>query len=64
MILFDKLELIAIIEGKQYKIVIDGLYNNSASCEKCALYKLPVCEKYACSSSQHDLNFHYEEIPK
>lgn len=64
MITFLELDLITVIEGKPYKIVIDGSSINSAGCTKCALCNLPVCRKYACSSPQHDLSYHYEEISK
>lgn len=63
MIKFNELEIIAVIEGKPYKIIIDGNFSYDAGCYKCALHNLPVCKKYACSSSQHDLSYHYEEIP-
>ena len=64
MIQFEDLDLIAVVEGKPYKIVIDGDFYNFGDCPKCALNELPACDKYACLSSQHDLSFHYEEIPK
>lgn len=64
MITIDELDLRTIIEGKQYKIVIDGPFESPAYCEKCALSGLMICSDYACSSAKHDLDYHYEEIPK
>ena len=63
MIQFEDLDLIAVIEGKQYNIVIDGPFESPAYCEKCALSALMICSDYACSSAKHDLDYHYEEIP-
>lgn len=63
MITFKELEIIAVIERKPYKIVIDENFFYDERCAKCALRNLPECKKYTCSSSQHSLIFHYEEIP-
>mgnify|MGYP006896615083 CR=1 FL=1 len=64
MISFEYLELITIIKGKQYRVVIDGTFDTVLSCEDCALKGLKECDKNQCSSVKHDLQYHYEEIPK
>lgn len=64
MIQFEDLDLIAVIKGKHYKIVMEEHFSGVFSCEDCAFYKLPLCIEYACTNSLHDFQYHYEEIPK
>lgn len=64
MIQFEDLDLITVIEGKQYRVVIDGSFDTNLSCENCAFKGLPLCDKYECAILKHYLPFHYEEIPK
>lgn len=64
MIQFEDLDLITVIKGKHYKIVFDDPFSFQYNCGKCALVGLPICRQYACSSGQHVLQYHYEEIPK
>lgn len=63
MIQFKDLDMIAFIKGKYYKIVFDDPFSFQYNCVKCALKGLPICREYACSSEQHELQYHYEEIP-
>lgn len=64
MIQFEDLDLITVIKGKHYKIVFDDPFSFIYNCSKCAFIGLSICREYACSSGQHQLQYHYEEIPK
>lgn len=64
MIQFDELYLIAVIEGKQYRIVFDKLGFDGRNCLRCALSGKPECRYYPCYFSELDSHFYYEEIPK
>lgn len=63
MIQFKDLDLITLIKGKYYKVVFDDPSSFQYNCGKCALIGLPICREYACSSAQHELQYHYEEMP-
>lgn len=64
MIQFDELDLIAVIEGKQYRIVFDKLGFASRNCLRCALSGKPECRYYPCYFPKIKSHFYYEEIPK
>ena len=63
MIQFEDLDLIAVIKGKQYRIVFDKDLYAYKYCSLCALKAKLECGLYACYTDKLDKHFHYEEIP-